>query len=153
MIRTTRAAGDTSLSRVATRPLAGAERTARTQFSGQLRAALGRESQPAGSAAVVRQDSVTGQNSAAASLSQAPSAPQQAVAALEAAMRKRGLAPEAMRLTYSEQSVSYPGGAYMNRLITADFGGGRTEQYMADLVLRNPDVAAVEMARMLGRSA
>jgi hypothetical protein len=88
-------------------------------------------------AVVVRQDSATGQNPAAS-----------AMTVLEAAMRRHGMNPGVYNLSYSEQVVAYPGGSYVNKLITADFGNGKSEQYMADLVLRNPDVAAVEMQRL-----
>jgi len=73
------------------------------------------------------------------------------VAALEAALLEYGVDARQLGLTYSEETVGYPGGSYTNKLITASFGPGKTENFGADLTLRNPKVAAAEILGLLGR--
>ena len=75
-----------------------------------------------------------------------------AIALVSANLRKRGFDPASFGFTYSEEPVSYPGGSYLNRQITARVNG-HTEQYDAGLVMKNPEVAAVEILRLMGQSA
>jgi hypothetical protein len=62
-----------------------------------------------------------------------------------------GLDPASLGLSYSEQVVAGPAGAYTNKMITANFPSGKSQEYSADLTLKNPTVAAVEILGMLGR--
>ena len=75
-----------------------------------------------------------------------------AIAMLSANLRQRGFDPANFSFSYSEQPVYYPGGSYMNRQITAQVNG-QIENYDAGLVMKNPEVAAVEMLRLLGHRA
>ena len=81
-----------------------------------------------------------------------PAKSQDAISLLSANLRQRGFDPASFGFTYSEQPVSYPGGSYTNHLITAHING-QTENYDANLVMKNPEVAAVEMLRLMGHRA
>lgn len=60
-----------------------------------------------------------------------------------------GMSTAGLNFSYSEDTVGYPGGSYMNRLISVT-SGGKTEQFSADLTERNPLVTAYEMQRYFG---
>ena len=75
-----------------------------------------------------------------------------AIALVSANLRKRGFDPANFGFTYSEEPVSYPGGSYLNRQISAQVNG-HTEHYDAGLVMKNPEVAAVEILRLMGQPA
>ncbi len=51
-------------------------------------------------------------------------------------------------MEYTEEPVFHPGGIYINKLIKVWGTNGRTESYDANLVARNPDVTANEIARI-----
>lgn len=51
-------------------------------------------------------------------------------------------------MEYMEEPVYFPGGVYYNRLIKVTGTNGRTEFYDANLVTRNPDIAANEISRI-----
>jgi len=68
---------------------------------------------------------------------------------LKNALSAAGLDPNRFSLTESSEVVNYPGGSYVNHLITADFGGGLRESYGVELMLRNPQVTVVEIQRAL----
>jgi hypothetical protein len=74
------------------------------------------------------------------------------VSILRQAMQNAGIMSN-VDLTISDEIVQYPGGAYRNYLIQANFGGGVTERYSVDLVMKNPAVAALEMKRLMTGSA
>ena len=76
---------------------------------------------------------------------------QDAIALVSADLVKRGIDPASFQFSYSEQTVTYPGGSYVNRLISAKVNG-QTENYDAALVLKSPQVAAVEMLRLFSSS-
>ncbi len=67
------------------------------------------------------------------------------------ALRAVGIDPEALHLSESTDTVSYPGGTYTNHLIAANFGDGSQERYSVDLMLRNPRLTVLEIARQMGR--
>ena len=73
-----------------------------------------------------------------------------AISLLSAKLRERGFDPANYGMRYSEEAVYYPGGSYTNRQITANVNG-RTESFDAGLVMRNPEVAAIEMLRATGQ--
>jgi hypothetical protein len=56
-------------------------------------------------------------------------------------------------LTISDEIVQYPGGAYRNHLVKANFGDGVTESYNVDLMMKNPAITALEMKRLMTGSA
>jgi hypothetical protein len=87
--------------------------------------------------------------STAQALSLPPS--QQAINALSAILTSYGVDPSSLGLTYSEQGVDGPTGSWTNKMITANFPSGKSQDYSAELTLRNPTVAAVEIMEMLGR--
>jgi hypothetical protein len=72
------------------------------------------------------------------------------VAALRTALKKVGIEPGSINFTYAEELIGYPGGSYMNKQITATFQNGKSEHFDANLTLKNPRVAAGEIARLLG---
>jgi hypothetical protein len=69
--------------------------------------------------------------------------------ALRSALTAMGMPFAGIDMEYSEQTVGYPGGSYVNRLITVRGAGGRTESFDAEMTLRNPQIAAVDMANFL----
>ncbi len=77
---------------------------------------------------------------------------QDAIALVSADLVKRGIDPASFQFSYSEQTITYPGGSYVNRLISAKVNG-QTENYDAGLVLKSPQVAAVEMLRLFSSSS
>ncbi len=85
----------------------------------------------------------------------APPAPQvtterhPAMAALRSAMTALGMPFAGIDMEYSEQTVGYPGGSYVNRLITVRGADGRTENFDAEMTLKNPQIAAVDMANFM----
>jgi hypothetical protein len=72
-----------------------------------------------------------------------------AMTALRSALTAMGMPFAGIDMEYSEQTVGYPGGSYVNRLITVRGADGRTENFDADMTLRNPQIAAVDMANFL----
>jgi hypothetical protein len=72
-----------------------------------------------------------------------------AMAALRNALTAMGMPFAGIDMEYSEQVVGYPGGSYVNRLITVRGADGRTESFDADLTLKNPRIAAVDMANFM----
>jgi hypothetical protein len=84
-----------------------------------------------------------------------PAAPlppsQQAINALSDILSGYGINPASLGLSYSEKLVAGPAGTYTNRMITANFPSGKSQDYSAELTLKNPTVAAVEIMGMLGR--
>jgi hypothetical protein len=68
---------------------------------------------------------------------------------LRNALKSAGLDPDRFSLTESREVVGYPGGSYLNHVITAEFGNGLRESYGVQLMLRNPQVTVVEMRRLL----
>ena len=87
----------------------------------------------------------------AASAAAALPASQQAINALSERLSGYGINPATLGLSYSEQVVAGPAGAYTNKTITAKFPSGISQDFSADLTLINPQVAAVEIMAMLGR--
>jgi hypothetical protein len=71
------------------------------------------------------------------------------MAALRNALTAMGMPFAGIDMEYSEQVVGYPGGSYVNRLITVRGADGRTESFDADLTLKNPRIAAVDMANFM----
>ena len=78
-------------------------------------------------------------------------ASQQAINALSAILSGYGIDPASLGLSYSEQLVAGPTGTYSNNMISAKFPSGKSQDYNAELTLKNPTVAAVEIMAMLGR--
>lgn len=72
-----------------------------------------------------------------------------AMAALRSALTAMGLPFAGIDMEYSEQTVGYPGGSYVNRLITVRGADGRTENFDAAMTLKNPQIAAVDMANFM----
>lgn len=65
---------------------------------------------------------------------------------LRATLQALGMNTVGLQISYDEQVVGYPGGSYVNRLITVS-NGGKTESFSADLTERNPMVTAYEMQK------
>lgn len=72
-----------------------------------------------------------------------------AMAALRSALTAMGMPFAGIDMEYSEQTVGYPGGSYVNRLITVRGADGRTENFDAEMTLKNPQIAAVDMANFM----
>jgi hypothetical protein len=70
------------------------------------------------------------------------------VSVLRQAMQNAGIMSN-IDLTISDEIVQYPGGAYRNHLIKANFGDGVTENYSVDLVMKNAAITALEMKRLM----
>ena len=83
--------------------------------------------------------------SAPAKVSEAPTDP---LSVLRLAMEKAGIMSD-IDLAVSDEIVQYPGGAYRNHQIKADFGNGVTESYSVDLMMKNPWLTALEMKRLM----
>jgi len=69
-------------------------------------------------------------------------------AAVDGALRERGLDPAQFKMSFWEEAVSYPGGGYMNRCITVETPEGYRMDFDAALTLQSPHVTA-EGIRML----
>jgi hypothetical protein len=52
-------------------------------------------------------------------------------------------------MEYNEQVVGFPGGSYVNRLITVRNPQGQTENLDAQLTMKDPQIAALDMARFM----
>ncbi len=65
------------------------------------------------------------------------------------AMRKRGLNPDSVKLSVARETVWWPGGTYVNHLITAETADGRKEQFDVGLATRNPWLTAFEIQKYL----
>lgn len=72
-----------------------------------------------------------------------------AIARLDGAMKSLGMNPDGLSITYSEELVGYPGGSFMNHLITVACGG-KTEHFCAVLTEKSPLVTAWEIQRYFG---
>lgn len=59
------------------------------------------------------------------------------------AMKEKGLRTWGLTITYTETTVGYPGGHYVNKLFFIDFGNGKTEHFDARLVIRENVVSHV----------
>lgn len=69
------------------------------------------------------------------------------VKSLQDALSAAGINTSGLGLAAHEDVVSYPGGSYINRYISVN---GRGEGLMTDLVAINPQVAVLDVKRMLG---
>ena len=78
-------------------------------------------------------------------------ASQQAINAVSEILSGYGVNPASLGLSYSEQVVAGPGGAYTNNSITAHLPSGKSQDFSAELTFKNPKVTAVEILAMLGR--
>lgn len=70
--------------------------------------------------------------------------------ALRSALSAMGLQTSGLQIEYTEEAVGYPGGSYMNRLISVRSPGGTWENYDAEMTLRNPQITAGEMKAKFG---
>jgi len=75
------------------------------------------------------------------------------LAVLRDALSKAGIDPNSMVLSESREAIGYPGGAYINHIITAELGGGRTENFGVELMLKNPWLTAFEIRKLMGMRA
>jgi hypothetical protein len=66
------------------------------------------------------------------------------------ALRKAGIEPSGLNLSYEETTVGYPGGSYTNRLITCEMSNGSKESYDVGLMMKNPWLTAFEIRRQMG---
>ena len=67
---------------------------------------------------------------------------------LTAALTQAGVDTRGMQFQEHTDVVTYPGGSYTNHLITMT-AGGKTQDYMADLMMINPHVTVVEIQQLL----
>jgi hypothetical protein len=68
------------------------------------------------------------------------------------AMRTLGMSTGGLQISYSESTVGYPGGSYVNRLIHVS-SGGKKESFSGELTQKNPLVTAYELQRYFGVAA
>ncbi|MBI4877544.1 MAG: hypothetical protein HY822_23180 [Acidobacteria bacterium] len=106
-------------------------------------------------AVVPRAAAQTAPPATAATVAAAPTAatPAAALEVLRAALRKVNIEPSGLNLYYEENVVGYPGGSYVNRLITCELSEGNKESYDVGLMLKNPWLTAFEIGRQTGRRA
>ncbi len=114
---------------------------------------------------VSRQDSVTAAKATAVSSTPISSTPvsstpipstpstftdtQSAMQALSRALQAAGIDPTSLGLNGHDDTVSFPGSnGWVNHEITLQ-AGSHTENFSADLVARNPEVAVTEIQRLL----
>lgn len=72
------------------------------------------------------------------------------MAALRSTLAAMGLQTSGLQMEYTEEAVGYPGGSYMNRLISVRSPSGTWENYDAEMTLRNPQITAGEMKIKFG---
>ncbi len=78
-----------------------------------------------------------------------PAAPASPVDTLTAALQRAGINTASLTMVAHDDAVGYPGGAgWVNHLITVT-AGGRSENIDIGLMDINPDVAAMDIKRML----
>lgn len=116
----------------------------------------GRASSP--KAAIAKTPPVSRQNSVATTGKLAEAGPvnsggftdtQSAVAVLSQALKAAGIDPGSLGLNGHDDPVSFPGtNGWVNHEITLQ-AGSRTENFSADLVAKNPEVAVIEIQRLL----
>jgi hypothetical protein len=76
-------------------------------------------------------------------------ASQDPISRLGDALKSVGLDPAAFGITAREDTVWYPGGTYMNRMLTVNLPNGRTENFDTNLTNLRPDVTVIEIQRLL----
>jgi hypothetical protein len=67
-------------------------------------------------------------------------------------MSALGMSTGGLQISYSEDTVGYPGGSYVNRLIHVSSGDKR-ESFSGELTQKNPLVTAYELQRYFGVAA
>ena len=72
------------------------------------------------------------------------------ITALRSTLAAMGLQTSGLQIEFTEEAVGYPGGSYMNRLISVRSPGGTWENYDAEMTLRNPQITAGEMKAKFG---
>ena len=72
-----------------------------------------------------------------------------AIEALRGALTAMQMPFAGIDMEYNEQVVGFPGGSYVNRLITVRNPEGNSESFDVDLTMKNPQIAALDMARFL----
>jgi hypothetical protein len=72
-----------------------------------------------------------------------------AIEALRGAMTAMQMPFAGIDMEYNEQVVGFPGGSYVNRLITVRNPQGQTENLDAQLTMKDPQIAALDMARFM----
>jgi hypothetical protein len=87
-------------------------------------------------------------SAAAPAVAPAESVPVTPVERLLKELDAMGVSTAGLQLSESRMIVNYPGGSYVNHLITADFGNGVTEQYDVGLMLKSPWLTAFEIGRL-----
>jgi hypothetical protein len=80
---------------------------------------------------------------------QTATAPQTPVDALAAALVSLGIDPQSLKMVAHNDPVAFPGGGWINHLITVTTATGKEETFMADLVGKTPQVAAVEVQELI----
>ncbi|HET8548976.1 MAG TPA: hypothetical protein VFL57_13260 [Bryobacteraceae bacterium] len=78
----------------------------------------------------------------------APQAPTAPIDVLKNKLDEMGINSSGLQFTETRTAVGYPGGFYVNHLITVDFGAGVTESYDVASTLRNPLLTALEIDRL-----
>ena len=106
------------------------------------------ESAAAGAAAV-QTSPASGATEKSAAVTPAAAASQDPISRLGEALKSAGLDPAAFGITAHEDTVWYPGGTYMNRMLTVSLPNGRTENFDTNLTNLRPDVTVIEIQRLL----
>jgi hypothetical protein len=119
----------------------------KTAGSGELAVSLAPNPfNPAGGIVVAKAvRDVPGPAAAAPAQVDAPAAP---VDILRKKLDDMGIGSSGLQFTETRTVVGYPGGSYVNHMITVDFGGGVTENYDVAGTLRNPWLTAFEIGRL-----
>lgn len=81
----------------------------------------------------------------AAPASPGPGLEQESLAAVRRAMAAAGIADNSVSLSYREEMVWYPGGNWIQHLVTATTPDGRSADFCAELALKSPQVTACEI--------
>lgn len=81
-----------------------------------------------------------------------PAASSAGMQRLAEAMSALGMSTAGLDISYAEEVVSYPGGAYLNKLITVK-SGDKTERFSADLTQKKPLITAYELQKYFGVAA
>lgn len=103
-------------------------------------------SQILGTAAVKSQNPVT-----SSALTPALTSDAAVLQSLEDALAAAGITVDGLGLATHQDVVTSPGGSYINRYISVQTNG-HEEGLMTDLVALNPNVAVIDVKRMLGRA-
>lgn len=72
-----------------------------------------------------------------------------ALSVLDSALQSAGIDPNSLGMVAHDDIAAFPGGSWVNHLITLT-AGGHVESFSTDLMMLNPNVAVTEIKHLIG---